>query len=168
MFGRGFEGGDMMANGLGVASGATIALVVRGVHSYISKELASSRARRNLRRFRAGERILNQGDRLRKLFIVNQGSARLTREADGTTVDFGIAGPGSAIGVLGLIRGEPQYATVTAEEDGILYSMNLEELMDSAGGSEQPVSAVLRVLADALASVGDRVMELEATRQGIP
>ncbi len=160
-FNRGFEIADMKANCLGIITGAILGLSFRGIHFYISKELASSRARRSMRRFRAGERILSQGDQLRKLFIVYQGSARLTRESDGKTVDFGTAGPGDAIGVLGLIRGERQYTTVIGEEDGVLYSMTLDELMESAGGPGQPASAVLRVLTNALVSVGDRLVEFE-------
>jgi CRP-like cAMP-binding protein len=163
-FNRGFEIADMKANGLGILTGAILGLGFRGIHFYISKEIASSRAKRSMRRFRAGERILGQGDHLRKLYIVYQGTARLTRETDGKTVDFGTVGPGDAIGVLGLIRGESQYTTVIAEEDGIMYSMSLDELMESAGGPEQPASAVLRVLSNALVLVGDRLVEFETGR----
>ena len=42
MFGRSFEVEDMIANGLGVAFGLVLGLIIRFVYGYIRKELAFS------------------------------------------------------------------------------------------------------------------------------
>ncbi len=55
----------------------------------------------------------------------------------------------------GVVEGKPQYATLSAIEPTTVCRMNIGELMESAGGSELPISLVLnglcakvRILAD--------------------
>ena len=90
---------------------------------------------------------------------------RLTRDVDGMPVELTVAGPGEAVGVLGVVRNEPHAASATAVMDTTLFGMSLDGLMDDAGGREQPVSTVLRTLADKLRSSMDVLAAAKAAEQ---
>jgi CRP-like cAMP-binding protein len=96
---------------------------------------------------------VREGDRVERFFIIKSGRVRLSRDVDGSERELAVMGPGEVVGALGVVRGEPQSGTLVALTPTSLYGMDLEELMDSAGGPEQPVSTVLRVLTDKLRGI---------------
>ena len=85
------------------------------------------------------------------------------RTVEGAVVQLGVAGPGAVIGAVAAIQGAPASVTATARTWTSLYHMDLDELMQSAGGQDLPVSTVLRCLAENLRQAIDRVTELEAS-----
>jgi len=159
--GRQFDVMDMVANAIGVASGGTVGLAIRGIFAYIRKELAAWDARHRLYHFGQGEVLVREGDPINEMYIVKSGRVRALREMNGHEVPLGTLGAGEVLGVLGVVEGRPQYATLVATEPTTVYRMGLPELMESAGGGELPVSLVLsglakkvRLLADQLAKSG--------------
>jgi VanZ family protein len=144
--GRTFDWSDAAANTLGVAIGGAVGLLVRAV-------------RRRQVHFRAGDVILRQDQPVREFFVVSRGMVALTRETDGASIELGHAGPGQVVGVLGVIRGEPQYCTVRATTKTSLVRMRFDQLFEFAGGKEAPVSAVLASMAEAICSLGDRISQ---------
>lgn len=155
--GRTFDWADAGANSLGVAVGGAAGLLVRSGYAFVRKELAIVDARRRHVHFRAGDTILRQGQPVREFYVVSHGEVVLSREADGGSTELGRAGPGRAVGVLGAIRGEPQYCTVRAETKTTLVRMSLDDLFASGDEKQGPISAVLVSLAEAVRSLGDRL-----------
>jgi VanZ family protein len=155
--GRTFDWYDAGANSLGVAVGGAVGLLIRAGYAYVRKELAAVDIRRRQVQFRAGDLVLRQGQPVREFYVISRGEVTLTREADGVSTELGDAGPGQAVGVVGVIRHEPQYCSVRAKSKVSLVRMSLDDLFECSGGQEAPVSAVLASLAEAVSSLGDRL-----------
>jgi CRP-like cAMP-binding protein len=62
-------------------------------------------------------------------------------------------------GLLGVIQGTPQYATVTAQTPVTLYRLSLDELIDTSGGAGQPVASVLQAAAKLVRTLADRATD---------
>lgn len=148
--GRTFDLRDAYANGTGVAVGGALALLIRGTYAFVRRELATARVRRRLVSFAPGQTILREGENVETFFVIKSGQVRLTRNVNGTPRELAVMGPGEVVGALGVIQGKSQQETAVALAPTSLYGMDLGELMDSAGGPEQPVSTVLLALTDKL------------------
>lgn len=156
---RGFEVADMVANIVGVAVGAGIGLVTRLVLARYRTEVAAAEARRAIRRYEAGEVIFRQGREGRHFYIVKSGAVEVTHEEGDHDVNLGTVESGDVVGVVSVLRGERRLVTAAAVGETYLYRMNLERLMASAGGVDQPVSIVLRSLADTVKDLAEDVVE---------
>ena len=163
--GRSMDFADGVANTLGVAVGASVALLIRGAYAYVRRELAVLNVRRNLVHFEPGGLILREGGRVRTLYVIKNGQVRLSKQVGDKQVELGRAQSGDVLGTLGVLLGTPQFATIEAVAPTTLYRMELMELMDSAGGREQPVCIVLRSLAESLRYVAERMANTEAQRE---
>jgi hypothetical protein len=146
---RGFEVADMVANGLGVAVGAGAGLATRLVLARVRTQMAEAETRKSLRRYEAGEVIFRQGREGRHFYVVKSGAVEVTREEDDGEHELGVVEPGEVVGVVSVLRGETY-----------LYRLNLERLMASAGGEDQPATIVLRSLADTVKDLAEDVLEL--------
>lgn len=151
--GRTFDMRDAYANAMGVVVGGALGLLIRGVYALVRRELATARVRRRLVSFAPGQTILREGESVERFFIIKSGKVRLTRDVNGTARELAVMGPGEVVGALGVIQGSSQQETAVALAPTSLYGMDLGELMDSAGGPEQPVSTVLRALTDRLREI---------------
>ena len=159
--GRQFDPTDMIANTMGVIIGGMVGMIIRGIYSFVRKEVAARKAHNNLASFAKGDVLIREGDPIDEMYIIKQGRVRALRNINGREVELGVLGAGEVVGVLGVVEEKPQYTTLMALEPTIVYRMTLSELMESAGGSELPVSLVLtglsrmvRLLSDQLAKSG--------------
>ena len=66
---------------------------------------------------------------------------------------------GDVVGVVSVLRDERRLVTASAVGETYLYRMNLDRLMAFAGGADQPVSIVLRSLADTVKDLAEDVLE---------
>ncbi len=162
--GRNMDVADGVANTLGVAVGASVAVLIRAAYAYVRRELAMLRVRRNLTHFPPGGIILREGGRTRSLYVIKSGQVRLSKQVGDQDVELGLAQAGDVVGALGVLLRIPQFATVEAVGPTTLYRMELSELLDSVGGREQPVGTVLRFLAESLRYVAERMAKTEAER----
>lgn len=162
--GRSFDTRDMMANFLGITVGGFSGVVIRSIWAYVRREWKTAEAQRRLVMFPAHATIMREGDPIDEFFVIKSGRVRLSRSANGENQDLATAGPGAVVGVIAVIQATPLYATVVAEEQTVLYRMSLKELMDSAGGREQPVSLVLTNMADIIRQLADRHTEMVSQR----
>ncbi len=155
---RGFEVADMVANAVGVAVGAGIGLVTRLVLSRYRTEMAAAEAQRSIRRYEAGEVIFRQGREGRHFYVVKSGAVEVCREEEDEEHNLGTVLPGDVVGVVSVLRGERRLVTAAAVGETYLYRMDLERVMASAGGKSQPVSIVLRSLADTVKDLAEDVL----------
>ena len=165
---RSFELADQYANTLGLVLGALAGLIIRKLYAFIRADLAAAEVRRRLVRYRAGELVAEQGALLRRFAIIKAGQVRLTRVVDGKETELGILGPGEAVGAVGVIQGRPQYARAVAVAPTTLYHMDLEQLLQSTGGREQPAALLLDALARYVQRLGDRLVEAESEIEVAP
>lgn len=156
---RGFEIGDMVANAVGVAVGAGIGLVARLVLSRFRTQMAAAEARRSIRRYEPGEVIFRQGREGRHFYVIKSGGVEVSREEEDGEHNLGTVKPGDVVGVVSVLRGERRLVTASAVGETYLYRMNLNRLTASAGGEDQPVSIVLRSLADSVKDLADDVIQ---------
>ena len=157
---------DQLANVAGIGIGAAVGLIIRTIYAYIKTELAAMSARRNLTRYESGDVILREGDPIKKFYIIKKGQVQVSRNVNGNPIELTELGPGEVIGALGVIEGTPQYTTVRALSTTWVYGMDLNQLMASAGGREQPVSTVLCALAAHLKDVIEKRAVAEARLEG--
>jgi VanZ family protein len=161
--GRSFELRDAYADMLGVAIGAAVGIVGRSIYAHIRSDLAVAASRSRLTSCAPGTVILREGEPIRAFAIIRKGEVELVRTVAGEPVLLSVAGPGEVLGAVAAIQGGPAGVTATARTWTSLYHMDLEELMQSAGGRELPVSTVLRSLAEHLRQAVERITELEAS-----
>jgi len=159
--GRSFELADALANTTGVAVGAGLALAVRAIHAYIRKDIAAAEVRRRLVSYPPGGVVYREGALAKRFFLVKRGLVEVSREVDGKPRPLSVCGPGDVVGAMSVILGVPQYASAVALTRVSLYAMDLEQLMESAGGREQPVATVLRTLAEKLREVAFKLEQAE-------
>ncbi|MDF7799651.1 cyclic nucleotide-binding domain-containing protein [Pontiellaceae bacterium B1224] len=167
--GRSFDVHDMVANASGVGLGGLLGLIGRGLFALVGKELAAKKAHRKLVHVEKDTVLIHEGDPIHAMYIIKEGRVRVTRTVNGREISLTTAGPGEVLGVMGVVEQKPQYATLRALEDTVVYKMNMKELMDSAGGDELPISLVLnglsrkvRILADQMVRSGCSV-DVDAT-----
>ena len=163
--GRSFEWDDVLANGIGIAVGAGIGLVIRGVYAYVRADLARAEVRKRIRRLRRGDVLFGEGDRGADFYMVKSGMVELTRLRNGKGHSLTLFGPGDMVGVVSAILGQSRVGTATATNHATVYRMSLRELVEAAGGNEQPVAATLNSLAAKLQELVGKLddAELQAT-----
>jgi len=75
-------------------------------------------------RFRKGEVLMEEGSEGVLAYVITSGSAEVYRTAKGKKIVFETLGPGSIVGEMSLITGEPRKATVVALEDTIVTALD--------------------------------------------
>lgn len=163
--GRSFEWDDVRANCIGIAVGAGIGLAIRGVHAYVRADLARAEVRKRLRHLRRGDVLFEEGDRGADFYMVKSGMVELTRLRDGKPHSLTLFGPGDMVGVVSAILGQSRAGTATATGHATVYRISLRELVEAAGGHQQPVAATLNSLAAKLQELVGKLddAELQAT-----
>jgi MFS family permease len=77
-------------------------------------------------RVAAGAVVIRQGDQADRFYLVDEGSFEVTRRPTpgGAPEPLRTMGPGDVFGEIGLLRGIPRTATVTATTDGALLALD--------------------------------------------
>jgi len=104
---------------------------------------------------------VRQGATIDRFCLIEKGEVQITREVDGRQTVLGTMGAGEVFGLLEVLQGNPQYGTVEALSDTSLYSIELADLIETAGGKWEPVASVLIVMAKQLRTLADRVVAAE-------
>ncbi|MEZ0240045.1 MAG: MFS transporter [Chloroflexota bacterium] len=89
---------------------------------------------------RAGRVVVSQGAPADRFYMIESGSFVVTQAAPGATGAAGGSpvvlrhlGPNEVFGELGLLRGSPRTATVTAESDGVLLALDGADFLTLVG-----------------------------------
>jgi CRP-like cAMP-binding protein len=85
-----------------------------------SKIGAASRRRkkkRNERTLKRGTLLFIDGENDREMYIIREGKVRILKQEAGITIELAVLGPGSVLGELSLLNGEPRSATAQVVEE---------------------------------------------------
>ena len=158
---RSFEWGDAAANTVGLVVGGTLGILMRVILRYARTKMQMAKFQKRRRTFQRGALILQEGAPVRRFCLIDRGEVELSREVDGQRQVLGTMGQGEVFGLLGVIQSQPQYATVEAMTETTLYSLELEDLVESSNEPTEPIAAVLAVMAKHLHELADRVITAE-------
>jgi len=99
-------------------------------------------------RVTAGEVVIHEGDVADRFYLIDEGSFAVTRPvgsesasgAAGRIEKLRTMGPGEVFGEIGLLRGIPRTATVTADTDGALMALAGADFLElvNAGALVRP------------------------------
>ena len=83
----------------------------------------------------AGTVVVRQGDPADRFYVISEGAQRVTQVPDGggPEKELRTLGPGDVFGEIGILRGSPRTATVTATTDGILLALEADEFLELVG-----------------------------------
>ncbi len=160
---RTFDFADALFNTIGLAIGAAAGLGIRMVYGYLKTELATACVRRKLIAVKPGATIVREGDIVDTFFVVKSGIVALHREIDGTQVQVDTVEPGQMFGLLAEILRMPQYTTAVAVTAAQVYQIDYDDIIEDAGGAEQPIGVVLRSLAADLHQAWDAIADLRSS-----
>jgi MFS family permease len=99
----------------------------------------------------AGQVVIRQGDAADRFYLVREGSLRVTQVGEEEERTLRDVGPGDAFGEIGLLKGIPRTATVTAITPGTLFAMDAEDFAELVGSGPGLGSRLLDVYRGALA-----------------
>jgi CRP-like cAMP-binding protein len=99
-----------------------------------------------------GQYIVKEGDRSEELFLLQQGSAEVTKQdpESGHWHILGLLQAGDSIGEIALLDNEPRSASVRAVEDCVLYVLKIEDLESLSEMPSLPADVVKINLANVI------------------
>jgi hypothetical protein len=143
---RSLDAMDAVANTVGICLGAGLGLAGRLGLAWLWTELNELKAKKSLERYKKGEEILKEGERLERFQVIRKGKVRITRMEEDELVEVGDAGPGEPIGLIAEILRKPQPNSVTACCRTEVYELDFQSIEEAVGGKEQPVAKIIREL----------------------
>lgn len=94
------------------------------------------------RRLRKGEALFREGDPGDELFLIRSGTIIISKAVKGRVEQvLTRLGPGDFLGEMSLFDGEPRSATVQAETDAMLFSLDAEGLHQFIEASPRAAAA---------------------------
>jgi CRP-like cAMP-binding protein len=113
------------------------------------------------RRFKRGERIVEQGKWSESLFIILAGRARvLLADRRGREVILDVLGPGDYIGEISLIDGKSHSATVEAETQCDMLVLGQADFNRCLDGNHAMAQSVIKGLAQRLRKADEKIGSL--------
>jgi CRP-like cAMP-binding protein len=81
-------------------------------------------------RVTAGTEIIREGEMQNRFYVVISGELAISAHCGGKDVALSTAMPGECVGELSLLEPGPASASIRATKDGVLWSMDIDELRD--------------------------------------
>ena len=111
----------------------------RAVRKYVAADVSEEQLNRlvegaQIRRFKSGEALFNEGDKADGLYLIRKGSVMVSRSLGGRDVVLSYVSAGNYIGEMALMRDAPRSATVRAAvptEAIVLLTSNVTEVLAS-------------------------------------
>ncbi len=124
-------------------------------------ELAELRRRLVRHAYRAGDVVFSQWDPGARLYIVESGKVKVSRELQGSApVELAILGPGSMFGELSIFTKHSRTATVDVIEDAVLSSLSRPDFQDLIEMHPGIAIVCLEVLSDRLRDADQRIEDI--------
>lgn len=162
--GRSFELADVLANSTGLLLGMGAGFLARRLWVYLGGELAAFAESRRLQRFADGDVVFRQGDASDCLYLIRHGRVEILVRLDGVDSPIASAGPGEAVGEMGVIENLPRSATAIARGETVLYRLERADLEERVGDQEHPALGIARVLAARLRAANAHLGRTPAPR----
>ena len=102
------------------------------------------------KKYAAGDTIFHEGDSGKALYVVLDGSVRISKRSNSGDKTLAVLGPGSHFCELALINQYARFATVVAEEETLLLIMYKSYFDDLIRGNSAVSSRILLNLASIL------------------
>jgi len=97
-----------------------------------------------------GEVVVRQGDPADRFYVIDSGALRVTQVAHGDEAVLRELGPGEVFGEIGLLKGIPRTATVTATTPSVLYALDARAFGELVGSGPGLSSRLLDLYRGAL------------------
>ena len=97
-----------------------------------------------------GEVVVRQGDPADRFYVIDSGALRVTQVAHGDEAVLRELGPGEVFGEIGLLKGIPRTATVTATIPSVLYALDARAFGELVGSGPGLSSRLLDLYRGAL------------------
>ncbi len=111
--------------------------------------------------FKAGERIITQGDESDKAYMILSGRVRVYLEDGSKIVDLAELGEDEIFGESAIFNGEAYGANVDAIEDCELYVITPESLNNMLQSADPIIRALLQMLMSRLKSTNEALLKSE-------
>jgi CRP-like cAMP-binding protein len=115
-----------------------------------------------------GQVLIREGDDSGFAILVVSGCFEVIKGVGGSQKLLSIAKPGAFLGELGLISGDPRYATCRAAEDSVVGFLSRENFVRMMTESTKTYSEILaklcHVMGRRLVHVNDTVLRLQETK----
>ncbi|HJP72435.1 MAG TPA: MFS transporter [Candidatus Limnocylindria bacterium] len=98
----------------------------------------------------AGEVVVRQGEAADRFYVIDSGEMRVSQVQDGDVHVLRELGPGDVFGEIGLLRGIPRTATVTASTPAVLYGLDAAAFGELVGSGPGLSSRLLDLYRGAL------------------
>jgi CRP-like cAMP-binding protein/HEAT repeat protein len=105
-----------------------------------------------------GETVIREGEMGDKLYVVVHGTFEVTRGGQ----PIAVVGPRQVFGELAALDPEPRAATVTAATDGLLFSLEFEQIDELMAGSMEIAHGFIRMLCRRVRDTNARVTAVTA------
>jgi MFS family permease len=101
----------------------------------------------------AGQVVVRQGDTADRFYVIAEGLLRVTHVPDGggPETELRMLAAGDVFGEIGILRGSPRTATVTATADGTLLALDAAEFLELVGSGPGLSSRLLDLYRGSLA-----------------
>jgi small-conductance mechanosensitive channel/CRP-like cAMP-binding protein len=119
------------------------------------------------KRFAAGEAILRQGQPGDSMFIIAEGSVRVSLGQDDINTTLASLAAGDFVGEMSLMTGEPRSASCLAATDVLAYELGhatLQSLLTARPAIADQMSVLLAARQEGLARKGGEISALAASR----
>jgi CRP-like cAMP-binding protein len=112
--------------------------------------------------FEAGEVMIEEGAHSDSVYIIMSGVADVTRTVNGARTEIGVMDPGSIVGEIGVVLGQPRFATLTARTPLTALHLEASVYIDLVKQLPQLAIATIRELSTRLVEITSRYSEAQA------
>jgi len=114
-----------------------------------------------LRRYEAGEVIIQENDFGDTAYLIEQGQVEVSKELDGQTVHLAYLGAGEIFGEMSMIDEKPRSATVTAGTETVVSELRRDGFFNSFQTDPKVALALLKVLFERLREAHTMILQLQ-------
>ena len=115
----------------------------------------------NLRKYKAGEVIIEENDTGETAYTIEQGRVEITKEREGRKIHIAYLNAGETIGEMSMVDDKPRSATVTATEETTVREIHRDEFFKSLKTDPDVALNVLKILFERLREANVTISQLQ-------
>jgi CRP-like cAMP-binding protein len=118
------------------------------IGAYVKTSLQSFPPGESIREYPKGRMIFSEGEPGDELYIIRQGSVKITKIADGNEALLAVLKPGDIFGEMALLESKPRAACAITHEDCVLLVVNRANFSRMVATQPQIVARLTTLLAE--------------------